>query len=249
VATNGRFTIGPWTFSPADNELRQGGETRRLEDRAARTLELLCAHRGETVAAETIVERVWNGRQLSPNSLAVVISQLRAALGDNARTPRYIETVAKRGYRLQAPGEEAAPRARRWRAAALIALLLLLAAALFAWSRRSAAEPVILYAPVANETGAVGYDPLTTSVNELLLTELKRTGLRVVQQGSAPGGRRVALSAKLILWTGNPTVTLSATDVATGEVVWSEMAQSPPSSFPRGMREDAEALAALLKTP
>ena len=93
-------SIGDWSFEPEANELRRGDERRRLEHRAARTLELLCSRAGEVITPDDILARVWKGRAISANSVPVVISDLRQALEDDARRPRYIETVAKRGYRL-----------------------------------------------------------------------------------------------------------------------------------------------------
>src|SRR5688500_10958161 len=104
-------SIGDWTFDPDANELHRGDERRRLEHRAARTLELLCSRPGQVVTPDEIVAHVWNGRAISANSVPVVISDLRQALEDDARSPRYIETVAKRGYRLlgERPAEAPPP--------------------------------------------------------------------------------------------------------------------------------------------
>src|SRR5687767_9601318 len=88
-----QYRIGGWTFRAGENELLKDGERRRLEDRAARTLELLCRRAGEAVAQDEIIAEVWNGRSQSPNSIPVVIGQLRKALGDDARSPRFIETL------------------------------------------------------------------------------------------------------------------------------------------------------------
>src|SRR2546430_2002138 len=111
VTDQGGEAIGDWRFHAGEDELRRPGERRKLEHRAARTLELLCGRRGEVVSREAILEAVWQGRAVSPNSVAIVISDLREALGDDARSPRHIETVAKRGYRLHA--EAAAPKPER----------------------------------------------------------------------------------------------------------------------------------------
>jgi DNA-binding winged helix-turn-helix (wHTH) protein len=94
--------IGEWSFSPREAALSRGDERRRLENRAAETLEHLCRKNGEIVSHAELVEAVWQGRSLSPNSVAVVIADLRRALEDDARTPKYIETVPKRGYRMAA---------------------------------------------------------------------------------------------------------------------------------------------------
>ena len=213
------YSIGDWTFAPAANELRRGDERRRLEDRAARTLELLCARPGEPVAHEAIVAEVWNGRSQSPNSLAVVIGDLRRALDDDARRPRYIETVAKRGYRLIAgPAAMPAPPTRRWLP---FAVLLLLAAAAAGWWLMRPSVDAVQVAEVVNATGDPAYDPLARATSELIVTALDRRGVAVTR---GEGG--LALGARLVLWNGQPTVGLTATD-ASGAVRWSAMARGP----------------------
>lgn len=213
------YSIGDWTFAPAANELRRGDERRRLEDRAARTLELLCARPGEPVAQEAIMAEVWNGRSQSPNSLAVVIGDLRRALDDDARRPRYIETVAKRGYRLIAgPAATPAAPAPRWLP---LAVLLLLAAAIAGWWLTRPAVESVQVAEVVNATGDPAYDPLARATSELIVTALDRRGVAVTR---GEGG--LVLAAKLVLWNGQPAVGLTATD-ASGAVRWSAMARGP----------------------
>lgn len=94
------YRIGGWTFFPERNELQNGATRERLEDRSARLLEFLCERRGAVVSREEMTQRVWNGRTISEQSVPVVISELRKALGDDAKAPLFIETVSKRGYRL-----------------------------------------------------------------------------------------------------------------------------------------------------
>lgn len=217
------FMIGDWTFAPAANELRRGDERRRLEDRAARTLALLCARPGEPVAQEAIVAEVWNGRSQSPNSVPVVIGDLRRALDDDARRPRYIETVAKRGYRLIAPSTVRPPATspasgRRWLP---LAILLLIAAAVAGWLLTRPATDTVRVAEVVNATGDPAYDPLARATSELIVTTLDRRGVAVTR---GEGG--LGLEAKLVLWNGEPTVGLTATD-ASGAVRWSAMARGP----------------------
>src|ERR1044071_238743 len=106
----GRHRIGGWDFSPATGELRRRSDVRRLEPRAPRALEMLCEADGEVVSQEQLIEGVWQGRVLSENSVAVVIGQLRKALDDDAREPKLIETIPKRGYRLRSGATE--PEAR-----------------------------------------------------------------------------------------------------------------------------------------
>src|SRR3954463_591390 len=109
----GRHRIGAWEFSPATGELRRRTDLRRLEPRAAKALEMLCEAGGDVVSHEQLIRGVWNGRSLSENSVAVVIGQLRRALEDEAREPRLIETIPKRGYRLRTAKEETESRSAR----------------------------------------------------------------------------------------------------------------------------------------
>lgn len=239
-----RYRIGEWIFAAADNALCRGGERRRLEERAARTLELLCARRGETVPHEEIVAAVWKGRAQSPNSLAIVIGQLRRALDDDARRPRFIETVAKRGYRLAAAEDQPGPAAgvgrRRWPAVAAAALLLLALAAtgLLTLARD---PPPIAFAEVANATGDRRFDPLARATGDLIVAELGRRGFGV--RGDERGGAPLRLTARLILWNGEPTVSLRAT-APDGAVRWSAMARGPEGAIARNVEQALSEFAA-----
>jgi tetratricopeptide (TPR) repeat protein len=77
-------------------------------------LALLAERNGQPVSQDEIIEAVWGKVALSKGALFRYISQLRSALGDDARRPRYIETIPKRGYRLAAPVDFEAKPAPRW---------------------------------------------------------------------------------------------------------------------------------------
>ena len=222
-----QYRVGGWTFRAGENELLRDGERRRLEDRAARTLELLCRRAGEAVPQDEIIAEVWNGRSQSPNSIPVVIGQLRRALGDDARSPRFIETLPKRGYRLVAEPESEAPGRRRWRAVALLALLVIAAGA--AWLTLRPAPPALAVSDVANATGDPAYEPLARATSELVAAGLSRRGL-VFRRGAARDGE-TQLAAHLTLWTGEPTVGFTATG-PDGAVRWSAMARGPAGKLP-----------------
>src|SRR5215212_6382400 len=117
----GRHRIGGWEFSPATGELRRRADLRRLEPRAAKALQMLCEAGGDVVSQEQLIDSVWQGRALSENSVAVVIGQLRKALDDDAREPKLIETIPKRGYRLHATATATEAPGRR-RNAVLMAI-------------------------------------------------------------------------------------------------------------------------------
>jgi len=230
-------SIGDWTFEPDANELRRDGERRRLEHRAALTLELLCRRPGEIVTSEDILTEVWNGRAISPNSVPVVISDLRQALEDDARSPRYIETVAKRGYRLiaerPAAPAPAPPLKSRFRPAlaTLIALAFVMVAALgWSMSMRRAA-PALVIKPVQNATGSPAYRPLADASSAVLMSEAEQLSGVQVFRGSSPRPDAVTLDATLIIWNGRPTVMMSA-QRAGGPVLWTGMTAGGEARIP-----------------
>lgn len=105
------FALTGIVVEPAANQLVADDGTRtRLEARAMDVLVLLHRRAGEVVSSREILDAVWGDAAVSAHSVAIVISDLRRALGDDARAPRLIETVPKRGYRL-ITGRVAAPAA------------------------------------------------------------------------------------------------------------------------------------------
>ena len=84
---------------------RQGRE-HLLEPRAWAVLMTLMQHKGELVAHNALLDAVWGHRHVSPGVLSRCIAQVRAALGDNARRPSFIQTIHGEGYRFFAePGD------------------------------------------------------------------------------------------------------------------------------------------------
>jgi DNA-binding winged helix-turn-helix (wHTH) protein len=242
--TGTSYRIGDWTFHPAANELVRPGERRRLEDRAGRTLALLCAHGGEPVAQETIVAEIWNGRSQSPNSLPVVIGQLRRALGDEARNPRFIETVPKRGYRLIAddpsPARIQAKTVPVRRGPVALAASFLVAVAIAgALLILRPASPALALNDVVNATGDPAYDPLARATSELIAAELSRRDIAFRRGRAAGVGDEKRLEAKLVLWSGEPTVSLAVADEG-GAVAWSAMARGPADAIPRNVARAIE---------
>lgn len=246
--------IGDWHFLPAEASLVRGEERRRLEHRAASVLETLAARRGLPVSTAELVDAVWGGRIVSPNSVAVVIADLRRALDDDARAARHIETIPKRGYRLIAdprptvPSGEAAlqpPRARRlWPAVLGLALLAALFL-LFLLPRLSGPPPVtVSVAAFANDTGDPALAPLVASSQALVVTALGRLG--DVRLASAPAEDGLTMRGRLILWQGHPALALSAEDRRAHRIVWTGMASGPEAAFPRQVPQQIGAFDASL---
>jgi len=100
-----RWRIGEWVACSDTDTLKTDGESRKIERRAMEALFVLAARSGEVVKKDELIAAVWGRVAVSDHSVAMVVSQLRRALNDDARAPRYIETITKRGYRLIAACE------------------------------------------------------------------------------------------------------------------------------------------------
>jgi DNA-binding winged helix-turn-helix (wHTH) protein/TolB-like protein/Tfp pilus assembly protein PilF len=109
-----RLQIGDWWADPATNELGRAGETQRIEPKVMEVLMVLASRPGAVVSREELLSLVWPGVVVGDEALTQSIIKLRRALGDNPRSPAYVETISKRGYRLVAPvsNVEAAPAPR-----------------------------------------------------------------------------------------------------------------------------------------
>lgn len=100
VSLSAGFVIGEWTVLPSLNVLERQGQPVRLEPRVMDVLVHLARRAGHAVSKDELAERVWKSQFISDETLSVTIYALRKALGDEARRPRYIQTVSRRGYRL-----------------------------------------------------------------------------------------------------------------------------------------------------
>jgi len=122
-----KIEVGDWTVSPARNLLERDGQSVKLKPRAMDVLVYLADHAGEVVSTEELISAVWQGRVVGDGTIYQSINQLRQALGDGTRKTGYIETIAKRGYRLVAvvrPAESPSPEARRKPIQSLVVLPL-----------------------------------------------------------------------------------------------------------------------------
>jgi len=103
------FTIGGWLVTPQLNRMQRAGEKdfQQLEPKMMDVLVRLAQTPGDVVSREALIDAVWPEVFISESVLTRAIAGLRRALGDDARKPRFIETISKRGYRLV--GAEEAP--------------------------------------------------------------------------------------------------------------------------------------------
>lgn len=122
--------VGSWRVRPDLYEISCGADRRRLGPKVMGVLLTLAERPGEVVGKDELIARVWDGGFTSDEALSAVIYELRRALGDEARSPSYVETIRNGGYRLVAAvaaakgeqrgeggrgtAEAVAPPLRRW---------------------------------------------------------------------------------------------------------------------------------------
>jgi predicted ATPase/DNA-binding winged helix-turn-helix (wHTH) protein len=89
--------------------LRHDRHELRVTPKALRVLWELASHAGDLVTQKQLFDSVWTDTAVSDSALTSCIQELRQALGDNSREPRFIKTVHRRGYRFIAAITEPAP--------------------------------------------------------------------------------------------------------------------------------------------
>jgi TolB-like protein/DNA-binding winged helix-turn-helix (wHTH) protein/Flp pilus assembly protein TadD len=95
-----------WRVDFDSGEISKDGKTNRLQDQPMQILDELLKQRGEVVTREQLIARLWpTGIVEFDTGLNSAMRKLRIALGDDAETPRYIETLPRKGYRFIAPLE------------------------------------------------------------------------------------------------------------------------------------------------
>jgi DNA-binding winged helix-turn-helix (wHTH) protein/TolB-like protein len=194
--TTETYSFDGLLFDPATGEL-SGPTQARLPPKPARLLALLLERPGELVARDEVVRELWPDQHLDVDqALAYTVRQVRAALGDEAGEPRYVETLPKRGYRFvgtldtrkmgglaaaeDAPGP-ARPAADGLRNGPFVVAAILLLMAYFAWQwiggQREARRGTPVRIALLPLEGPGGEDRLTEA---LLVALAEYPGLDVV---------------------------------------------------------------------
>src|SRR4051794_8786557 len=103
--------FGPFEVNFTTSELRKSGTRVRIQEQPLRILETLLARRGQLVTREELRERLWPSGTFVDfdGSLNAAVGKLRQSLGDSAERPRYVETVARKGYRFIASVTDSEP--------------------------------------------------------------------------------------------------------------------------------------------
>ena len=96
------FRLGDWQVEPRLNAIKKNSKSHPLEPRAMELLVYLAEHTEEVISKEQLIQDVWEGAFVTDEVLTYAVHQIRKALGDDAKEPRFIQTIPKRGYRLVA---------------------------------------------------------------------------------------------------------------------------------------------------
>jgi len=199
--------VGDWTVNRLTGELARDGVCQRLEERPLLLLTFMADRAGEVLSADELLAHAWPGVVVSPDSLYQAITQLRRALGDDARNPAYIATVARRGYRLVAhvahdaaqaetvsapvttpdePPSTPAPMRRR-RIAIVAGLAAILAGGLVALPMaRTGSTRSVAVLPFLDLTDEMNEEPFADGISEELIGRLsKQAGLSVAPPGAS----------------------------------------------------------------
>jgi len=248
--------VGPWNVEPSLNQLSAAGKTVKLESKPMSVLVYLAERPGQVVSREELLAAVWPGVVVGDDSLTQVVIKLRKALGDVPESPTYIQTIAKRGYRLIAPVNRGGRDRRMTWVAGVGVAALLLGVAVAGWIMTGPATRVApATEPIASSESvrathpaiairpfeAVGDDPqaalLAQGITADLETDLSKvSGLSVIAQAldEAPNASstiRYLVSGSVQRDDTRLRLNVRLIDVETGKQLWSERFDRAPSDF------------------
>jgi len=98
MGMQGLRRVGAWQLNEIECTLTRGDTTRQLSPRSMSVLVALVDQRGQVMTTKELQDRFWPNSYSAEHGLHKAISEIRTALGDDPRSPRYIRTFARRGY-------------------------------------------------------------------------------------------------------------------------------------------------------
>jgi TolB-like protein/DNA-binding winged helix-turn-helix (wHTH) protein len=174
--------IGDCLIDARSGLVVRGGNTFSLNPRTFAVLMELVNAEGDLVSGSELLERVWPANHVGGNTVYKAISEIRESLGDNPSSPRYIETVPRKGYRLIVGLDKhnVAPKPPRTRrlivpgAVALAIALILAGAYPFIASRDQPRQPSVAILKFNNIDGHPDNDYLALGVAQSFVQNLSR---------------------------------------------------------------------------
>ena len=206
------YEFGAFQLDARSGELRKRGIKIKLQDQPRQILLLLLDHAGEVVTREQIQAQLWPDNTFVDfdNAINSAVRKLRDALGDTAENPRFVETLARRGYRFMVPvstGTEHKPDsetpppaslAKRRTRPIVVAVVLVagLGIALATWLvRRNSAV----------DSSELRVTPLTANTGIEIQPSFSPDGTRVALVSGGEDGKNFAVYVKVI-GAGDPVL-------------------------------------------
>jgi TolB-like protein/DNA-binding winged helix-turn-helix (wHTH) protein/Tfp pilus assembly protein PilF len=172
-------------------ELRKGGLKLKLTGQPFQVLAILLERPGEVVTREQLQKRLWPDTFVDvDHNLNTAINRIREVLGDSAESPRFVETLPRRGYRFIAPveGTRASARGKRLLILAVLAAVIVVGALLalkFHPSPQTSSIDSIAVLPFVNASPDSNAEYLSDGVTEGLIHTLSRVPqLRVMARAT-----------------------------------------------------------------
>ena len=94
------YQLGQWTIHPEQNLISDAQQQKHLDRKAMQVLMVLIQHAGQRVSKQQLFDEIWKDKAVTDDILSVSVSNIRKALGDNARAPTFIKTLPGFGYCL-----------------------------------------------------------------------------------------------------------------------------------------------------
>jgi len=243
-----RVSFGVFDLDLRTGELRKHGLRIRLQRQPFDVLALLIERAGNVVTREDLQQRLWPANTFVDfeHGLNKAINKIREALGDSADAPRFVETVARRGYRFLADVKPAGPaqiqipipappietpvpavaverRLRIWAVAA--SAVVVLATGAVVWGLHSAARarpPIhsLAVLPLESLSSDPSQDYFSDGMTDELITELGRIrALRVISRTSVMGYKHTHKPLREIARELNVDAIIEGTVLRSGDVV------------------------------
>jgi Tol biopolymer transport system component/DNA-binding winged helix-turn-helix (wHTH) protein len=209
------YRFGSFELDNHSGDLRKGGVRIKLQEQPRRILVLLLEHPGEVLTREQIQKNLWPDDTFVDfdNAINSAVRRLRDVLSDTAENPRFIETVARRGYRFlapvsstdQSPPEPAArpvisvadvpvavvpvPKKRKW---------LFVASAVVTFILAALAVPKLVRTSGNGEIANTLVVPLTSNAGTELQPSFSPDGTRIAYVWNGVDGKNFSIYVKLI---------------------------------------------------
>ena len=196
-----RLRTGVFEIDLRAGELRKRGQRVRLQEQPFQVLAMLVEKPGQLVTREELRDRLWRDSIVDfDHGLNKAINKIREALGDSAEHPRFVETVARRGYRfladvtpIDAPAAPVPLGGKRiWAGVGLVVLVAALSWVLYSRTHSAPKIRSLAVLPLESLSSDASQDYFADGMTDALIADLGQIGaLRVISRTSVMAYKRV----------------------------------------------------------